>query len=231
MLARNRPFTVIDCDQRSDQWKAARIGRLTGSVAAEAFATTQKGAWSADRKNLRTRLVLERLTNQPQERPVGGYQVRDGIAREPMARYKYECLTGAVVRQCGFVSDNEIPIGCSPDGVLGDFEGLVSIKSPIAATHLATLTVYRQQQKAETPGPASLVVPIEYLHQIRHELYCTGASWCDYISFHPAFPASLQLVIVRVARTDVDLAAYEGLVRDFLAEVDAEYVKVMEMAS
>lgn len=226
-----RPFTVIACDQRSDEWRTARLGRLTGSRAAGAFGTTKAGQWSADRKNLKTELMLERLTNQPQERAVGGYQVRDGVAREPMARFTYECVTGTVVRQCGFVSDNEIPIGCSPDGVVGDFEGLVSIKSPIAATHLATLVVYRQQQKAETPGPASLVVPIEYLHQIRHELYCTGAAWCDYVSYHPAFPPSLQLVIVRIARTDVDLAAYEGLVRDFLSEVDAEYTRVMEMAS
>src|SRR3990167_8650327 len=183
-----RPFTVIACDQRSPQWLAARWGRLTGSRAADAFRTTKTGAWSAERKNLKMQLVLERLTGQPQERHVGGYQVRDGIAREPAARFAYECTMGAIVRQCGFVSDTELPIGCSPDGVLEAFEGLVSIKCGIAATHLANLMNVIALRKANAalarpdglPIGESMVFPVDHLFQIRPDLYCPGAAWCDY---------------------------------------------------
>lgn len=221
-----RPFSVIDCDQRSDVWRTSRLGRLTGSRAFDAFATTKKGEWTAERKNLRTQLCLERITGKSHERPVSGYPVRDGIAREPHARFHYECVTGIVVRQCGFVADNEVPIGASPDGYIGDFEGLVSIKAPLAATHLATLEVNRA--KAEDT-PASMAVPLHYLMQIRHELFCTGSAWCDYVSFDASFPKHLQSVIVRVTREDIDLSTYAHLVRDFLSEVDAEYVRIMEM--
>ena len=245
-----RPFTVIACDQRSPQWLAARCGRLTGSRAEDAFRTTKTGAWSAERKNLKMQLVLERLTGQPQERHVGGYQVRDGIAREPAARFAYECTTGAIVRQCGFVSDTELPIGCSPDGVLEAFEGLVSIKCGIAATHLANVMNVIALRKAtaalhdqfavftgvavalaDPPVGESLIVPVDHLFQIRHELYCTGAAWCDYVSYDGSFPPTLQIAIVRVAREDVALDQYEPLVSAFLAEVDAEYARVLELAS
>ena len=231
-----RPFTVYDCAQRSPDWFAVRLGRLSGSRAADAFGTTKAGAFTAERKNLRTQLVLERLTGQSAERPVSGYQVRDGIAREPFARFHYEVVTGQLVREVGFCADNDAPIGCSPDGVIGDFEGLVSIKCPLAATHLASLKMLRHPDpvvavRGNLFKSTTLVVPDEYLWQICHELYVTGASWCDYLSYDASFPVGLQSVIVRVLREDVDLAAYERDVQTFLAEVDAEYVKVKGWAA
>lgn len=237
----SKPFTVIACDQRSPEWMAARLGRLTGSKAADAFSTTKAGAFTAERKNLRTQLVLERLTGKSAERPVSGYQVRDGIAREPHARFHYECVTGQVVREVGFCADNEIPVGCSPDGVIGDFDGLVSLKSPLAATHLNSLQALRAYREGLNDLNVELamlvhkshtaIVPSDYLMQIRHELYVTGASWCDYVSYDGSFPVGLQSVTVRVSRADMDLAAYERDVQTFLAEVDAEYVKVKGWAA
>lgn len=61
-------YKIIDCEQKSPEWLAARAGRLTGSVADEAMRTIKSGAFSADRKHLRMRLALERITGQPQER-------------------------------------------------------------------------------------------------------------------------------------------------------------------
>ena len=237
-----KPFTVHHCDQKSPEWLAARCGRLTGSRAADAFTKTKTNPkWTADRKNLRTTLTLERLTGQPQERKAGGYQIRDGETREPHARRFYEVTTGMVVRECGFISDNEIPIGCSPDGYIGDFEGLVSIKCPLAATHLETLTrlhewTQAQQLPAEqiaamTLKAHTLIIPEEYRWQIQHELYVTGAAWCDYLSYDASFPEALRSVVVRVLRTDFDWSEYQTLVQEFLAEVDAEVEKVLGLAA
>lgn len=230
-----KPFTIINCAQRSPEWMAARLGRLTGSKAADAFATTKTGAYTAYRKNLLVQLVLERLTGRSAEKPVTGPQVRDGIAREPFARFHYEQVTGQLVREVGFCADNEAPIGCSPDGVIGDFEGLVSIKCPLAATHLASLTAFRAIPATDLEtvvAKARLsVVPSDYLMQIRHELYVTGASWCDYVSYDASFPVGLQSVIVRVLREDVDLVAYARDVQAFLAEVDADVARVKGWAA
>ena len=238
---RVKPFTVHYCDQKSAEWLSLRAGKLTGSRAAEAFKRIKSGAFSADRKNLKMQMALERVTGQPQEREAGGKQIRDGERREPHARRFYEVSTGMVVRECGFISDNEIPIGCSPDGYIGDFEGLVSIKCPLAATHLETLTrlhewnaaqhLPAEQIAAMTLKAHTLIIPEEYRWQIQHELYVTGASWCDYLSYDASFPEALRSVVVRVLRTDFDWHEYQTLVQDFLAEVDAEVEKVLGLAA
>ncbi len=236
-----RPFTVHDCDQKSEAWLKLRAGVLTGSRAALAFSKTLAGKWRADRKNLAMQLTLERVTGQPQERKAGGYQIRDGEFREPHARRFYEVSTGMVVRECGFISDNELPIGCSPDGYIGDFEGLVSIKCPLAATHLDSLQKLHEwhamqalpvdQIAALTMKAHTLIIPEEYRWQIQHEMYVTGATWCDYLSYDASFPVKLRSVVIRVLRTDFDWDAYQSLVQEFLAEVDAEVEKVLGLAA
>ena len=61
-----RRVTIIDAPQRSPEWGAARLGRLTGSCIGDAFAKTKSG-WSTSRRNLRMRLVLERILGTSQE--------------------------------------------------------------------------------------------------------------------------------------------------------------------
>ena len=232
-----KPFTVYDVPQGSVEWKRLRSGIFTASRADDAFATTKKGDFTAERKNLRAELALARLTGQPKE---DGYQSKvmlDGIKREASAIRAYENIHGALVRSCGFVRDNDAPIGCSPDGVIGDFEGLVQAKCPLQATHLATLMALRNAAAMPVTdlirahGRLHLgAIAAESLPQIRHELYVPGASWCDYFSYHADFPEKLRAITIRVTREDVDLVRHAHLVKAFLDEVDAEYEQIMEMA-
>ena len=61
-------MTIHDCEQRSPEWYAVRAGRLTGSCAVDMLATVKtKGAEAAARRDLRYRLVVERLTGTPQD--------------------------------------------------------------------------------------------------------------------------------------------------------------------
>lgn len=247
-----KPFKVLDCAQRSEAWYAARLGIFTASRAGEAFAKTVKGEWKADRKDYRTELVLERVTGKPLEDRFNGRTpriVRDGQEREPIAIRHYENLNGVVVRSCGFVLDNEIPVGCSPDGVIGDFEGILQVKCPKAATHLATIVQHRDvlRRYAEVQGDdeASVAkrielafnrvhlspIPSEYLLQIRHELYVTGAVWEDYISYHPDFPPALQMVVIRATAQECFLPEYATEVRTFIQEVEAECDKIAGWAA
>lgn len=233
----SKPFTVFNMAQGSPEWLAARSGVFTASRADDAFAKTQKGAWTAKRKDYRSELAVARLTGKPKEAKPASFVMKDGLRREAGALRDYENIHGVVVRSCGFVLDNDAPIGCSPDGVIGDFEGLVQVKCPMQATHLATLLAVREAHKAAS-NPEILTsletllvrcIPSEYRHQIAHELFVTGADWCDYFSHHDDFPDKLRAVTIRVSRSDIAPEHHATQVMEFLAEVDAECEQIAEL--
>lgn len=179
------------------------------------LATRKDKSEAAGRRNLRVRLALERITGRSQERDYVSGSMQDGIDREPDAIVTYEAMTGRLLTPVGFVVHDSLMAGCSPDGVIGDFEGIVEIKSPIAATHLDYIK--------------SGVVPLEYARQIQHHLWLTGAKWCDWLSFNPDFPEQLQVKLVRVEMSEQERRSYEFLVNAFLNEVSAEVEAVQAL--
>jgi putative phage-type endonuclease len=200
------------CDQRSPEWHSARLGKLTASRAADAFATLKGKGEAASRRNLRLQLVLERLTGESQESGFLSPAMERGILLEPDARAAYETETGIMVQAVGFVEHDELMAGCSPDGLTHD--GLIEIKCPMAAAHLEYVR-----------GG----LPQEYRTQITHGLWLTGAAWGDFVSFHPQFPDPLRLKVTRLYATELDLRAYELAVRLFLSEVDTEEASVRDL--
>src|SRR4030095_14140633 len=140
-----------------------------------------------------------------------------GIEREADAFDLYEVMTGRCLFKVGYLEHPSLRAGASLDGAVNDLEGIVEIKSPMPATHLEYL---------ETG-----IIPGDYLKQIAHALYISGADWCDWMSYNPDFPEPLRAKVVRVQRdlVKVNLGAYDGLLRAFLAEVDAKEAKVRTM--
>lgn len=204
-------FTEHQIEQRTPEWFALRCGRLCGSKAADMLATIAKGE-AAGRRNLRVQLVLERITGKPQERSAFQSQaMQDGVTREVDAVALYDATTGLCARGTGFVAVNDLMAGCSPDGIIGEFEGLLEVKSPIAATHWEFLKTG--------------IIPDNYIKQITHNLWVTGAQWCDYVSYQPDFPESRRTQIVRVTRAALDIEAYDRAAKKFLAEVDFELLE------
>jgi hypothetical protein len=207
---------VLTTDQRSPAWIVARLGRLTGSRAADMMATVKSGE-AAGRRNLRVQLVLERLTGVSQE---SGYVSRDmqyGLDREADAFGAYEAVTGSLAQRVGFCAHDDLPAGCSLDGQVDDFAGILEVKCRRSANHLAFL------KTGEIPGDARW--------QILHNLWISGAAWCDYVSFDDRFPAPLRLKIARIAPEVATLAAYEQAVRVFLDEVDRELETVTALCA
>lgn len=206
-----RAFTVDTSEQRSAAWFEARLGRATGSRAGDILATIKSGE-AAARRDYRTQLVCERLTGQPQDSDYINADMLRGIECEPLARAAYEALTGELVTPTGFLAHTELMAGCSLDSHVGDFDGIIEIKVPRSANHLKYLK--------------SGKVPAEHMAQITHNLFITGAAWCDFVSWDDRFPPELQLFTAHVSRSEVDIAAYELLVRQFLREVDDEEAAV-----
>jgi hypothetical protein len=169
---------------------------------------TIKTGEAAARRDLRVQLVCERLTQSVQEDGFINAAMAWGIDQEPAAFAAYEALTGLVAQRTGFLSHDALMVGCSLDGHVGDFEGICEFKCPKSATHLKYLR--------------GKILPMDYLPQIRHNLWVSGAKWADFMSYDPRFPAHLQTFLVRVEASTLDLAAYQRAVESFLAEVDAE---------
>lgn len=211
-------FTVINTEQRSPEWFAARAGRLTSSCVATIFMQGKtKGSESVTKRDLRIRLALEQMSGRSQDgNDYRSDDMRYGVEREPDARLAYEAHAGVLLREAGFLACDDLLIGASPDAYVGDFDGGVEIKCPKTATHL---------EYVRLPG-----VPAEYLPQMRHHLLVTGAEWWEFVSFDDRLPEPLQLVVRRLWAKDADLPAHELAVRNFLAEVDAEKAQIEALA-
>lgn len=209
-----KPFTVVNAEQRSPEWFAARLGRLTGSRAADMLSAIKSGE-AAARRDLRMQLVCERLTQTLQEDAFVNAAMQRGIDMEPLAFTAYEAKTGQFAERTGFLAHNTLAIGCSLDGHVGDFEGILEVKCPKSATHLRYLR--------------GGVVPTDYLPQITHNLWVTGAKWCDFLSFDDRFPEALRTFLVRVDRDEKAIAAYRDKALGFLEEVDREVAAVRTM--
>lgn len=192
-------------EQRTDSWFAARAGKVTASAIYKVMARTKTG-WGADRANYMAQLVSERLTGRPAD-SFSNSAMQWGIDTEPQARAMYELETGQGVVECGFFDHPEIAMsGASPDGLIGK-NGLIEIKCPNTATHIATL------RGAEIEG--------KYIKQMQWQMACTGTDWCDFVSFDPRLPDEMQMHVRRIERDDEMLREIGEHVTEFLAEVDA----------
>lgn len=201
--------------QRSPEWHAVRAGKLTGSAAKDMLATIQKGE-AAARRDLRYRLIAERLSGQPQENGYINADMQWGIDHEAEAVSAYEAVTGELVTAVGFVESSTLPAGTSPDGLVGD-DGLLSVKCPKTATHI------RYMREG--------IEPKEHAAQNTHELWLTGRAWVDFVSYDPRLPESLRVWVLRVTRTPAELEDYGGKVLTFLAELDRDIEAVQTMAN
>lgn len=199
-------FTVHGAPQGTPEWLAARLGRVTASRMKDVLATIKSGE-AAARRDYRTQLVCERLTGQPQDDVFVSADMQRGTDLEPAARAAYEAVSGQWVEQVGFLAHTSLMAGGSPDGVVGDYDGLIEVKCPRPATHIKWM---------RAGG-----VPADHLAQIRMLLWLTGAEWCDFISFCPQMPEHLR---VYVAREPVSLAVPQMAhdIDKFLGEVDNE---------
>ena len=192
-----------DCmEQRTEEWFSARLGKVTASRVADVLAKIKSGE-SASRKNYKMELVVQRLTNKVGESFTNA-AMEWGTEQEPFARMAYEAHTGTFVKEEGFVDHPMIEgFGCSPDGIVG--EGLIEIKAPNTANHIETVL----ENKA----------PSKYIPQMQCQMACTGAKWCDFVSFDPRVPEDLQLFVVRVERDQEYIDSMEVEVKQFLSEV------------
>ena len=200
-------------EQRTDEWFAARIGKVTASRVADVIAKTKSG-YGAGRANYLADLVVERLTGKKAQGFTNA-AMEWGTEQEPHARAAYSAKTGILVEEVGFIDHPTVAMsGASPDGFAE--EGLIEVKCPNTATHLEYVL-------AELP-------PLKYFTQMQWQMACTGRPWCDFVSFDPRLPERLQLLVVRVPRDDNYIKMLEQEVIVFLQELDDKLNKLEKVS-
>jgi putative phage-type endonuclease len=196
-------------EQRTDDWFAARLGKVTASRVADVIAKTKTG-YGAGRANYAADLVVERLTGQKASSFTNA-AMEWGTEQEPNAKAAYAAKTGILVEDVGFIDHPTVAMsGASPDGFAE--EGLVEIKCPNTATHLEYIFDGKPPQK--------------YITQMQWQMACAGKPWCDFVSYDPRLPERLQLLVVRVPRDDDYIKMLEQEVTTFLQELDDKLNKL-----
>ena len=181
---------LIDCEQGTPEWLAARLGVPSASMFAKIVTT--KGAWSTQADSYINQLVAEELTGETTPVYQNEHMIR-GTELEPDARSLYELMTDVSVEEVGFCLHDTLKAGCSPDGLVGeDSEGGLEIKCPAPATHVEYLR--------------GGVLPSKYKQQVMGCLWITGRQWWDFMSYHP----NMKPLIVRVERDEEFIAALEA---------------------
>lgn len=193
-------------EQQSEEWFAARVGKVTASRIGDVMAKTRTG-YGAGRANYMAELIAERLSGQPAERYKNN-AMQWGTDMEPEARQSYEFWRNVTVEECGFFDHpGGLKSGASPDGLVGT-DGLVEIKCPNTATHLETLLGASIEKK--------------YLLQMHWQMVCTERQWCDFVSYDPRLPVDYRIHIQRVERDAELVEEMTAEITKFLAELDAK---------
>jgi putative phage-type endonuclease len=150
-------MALLTTSQRTPDWQAARVGRLTASNFAAAVGVSPFLSRQA--------LWREYIGIAP---PFGGNAATAwGERNEDVARHAYEKLTGDRVETTGFFAHEAYGwMGCSPDGLVGG-DGGVEIKCPYWAA---------------TPH---LDVPGHYMAQVQGCLEILDRAWWDFVSWTP----------------------------------------------
>ena len=155
---------IVNVEQGTDEWRAARAGMPTASMFKDALA---KGEGKT-RRTYMMKLIGERLTGALSEGYSNGHMER-GQEMEP--------------EQVGFIVNDSLidlgPIGCSPDSLVGE-SGLLEIKTKLPHIQCELLLQDR--------------VPPEHLKQIHGAIWVCEKEWLDFVSYWPGLPTFIKRV-------------------------------------
>lgn len=156
-----------DVVQGSDEWRATRVGVVTGSVVGAILGHSPFKSRAAALKTMvqEANGYFKDLNHVP--------AIRWGNEKEPVAAGYYDLYEGlAPIEKAGFFTLNEW-LGASPDRLVGN-DGLLEIKCPYSL------------RDDEMPDFLSIDVQEHYYDQIQMQMMVTGRQWTDFFQWTPA---------------------------------------------
>lgn len=172
-------------EQGTDEWKALRLGKITGSRFSDVMTKGRGSAPSKTRESYMLQLIAETLTGEP-VKSFSTAAMEWGVITEGRARAAYCLKTGNEVEQVSFIEHSPY-VGVSPDGLIGDL-GMVEFKCPETVTQLRRVLAG--------------VFPDEYTDQVQGQLWVAEREWCDFVSYDPRIMTDADYFSVRVFRDE-----------------------------
>ncbi|WP_454056774.1 lambda exonuclease family protein [Cupriavidus sp. Marseille-Q8015] len=206
---------VIDCEQGTKEWFAARAGVCTASMYRTACTLKQDGKPTDAMLNYAFRLAVERLTGEPSEGAYETWAMRRGKELEPDARIEHQARIGRRVVQVGMYRTEDGKFGASPDGLIAT-DGGAEYKCLVSPDELRTTILDNDLAF--------------YMHQVQGCMWMTGRNWWDFCVYCPTWSAfGRSFSRWRVPRDDnfidkmVDeLMRFDGIVCDYMTRLQKQ---------
>ena len=203
----------IDVQQGTDEWLAARLGRVTASKFKDAVDKTAKGLRTAKSNLYAAQVAIERISGMPVDEQFVTWQMKRGIELEPQARMEYEALTGNFATESGIVTTDDGIFSYSTDGFVSD-DGLIEIKSLASAEKIVAM--WRDGDMSD------------YMHQIQGGLWITGRRYADFVMYCPQLEKiGKQIFYRRVARDEAFIEKLEKDLLEFEKHVQADVLALV----
>ena len=191
---------LLDCEQGTDEWFAARCGVVTASKFGEILNPTGKPTTGVKRPNYMNTLIAEHLMGHASETYCND-AMRRGTELEPQARDMFAFTRNCEPVQVGLIYlDDDKHVSCSPDALIDD-NGLWECKCPMPNTHVSYLL--------------KGVIPNQYIPQVQGQMWVSEREYCDFHSYHP----EMDSLIVRVNREDKYIKLLSEAVGKFVDEM------------
>ena len=194
---------IHNVEQRSLDWYTLRLGLPTASNFAKIITSTGEPSESASGYALT--LAAELFAGKPLDSWEGNAWTERGLEMEKEAILLYEFINNVETTRVGFVKDDKLGAGCSPDRIIG-MDGLIEVKSLKAENHIKAIFYYRRHGKC----------PPDYIQQTQGQMMICERKWCDVVFYHPDLP----LLTIRENRDSVFQATLSQLIPPLLKERD-----------
>ncbi|WP_020184803.1 lambda exonuclease family protein [Methylopila sp. 73B] len=195
---------IIDCEQGSPEWFAARAGMPTASEFSTVMAKGKEGGASKMRRTYMLKLAGEILTGDPMEGFSNSHTDR-GHEMEPEARDLYSFVADVEPERVGFIVNGAK--GASPDSLIGDV-GALEIKTKLP--HLLIDVLLRDE------------FPADHKAQCQGVLWVAEREWIDIAVYWPRLP----LFVKRAYRDEPYIKAMSDAVDAFNDELHELVEKV-----
>jgi hypothetical protein len=200
-----------DCEQNTDPWLALRAGKPTASEFSKLITST--GAPSKSMKAYAEQLAGELYAGKPLDSWEGNKYTERGHEVEDEAVSAYELMKGVDTQSVGFITDDLMQWGCSPDRLVGD-DGMLEVKC-LPKLHIEAIRYYKKNGR----------IPTKFVQQTQGQVLIAERKWCDLFFYHTDLPK----VIIRVTPDEKVITGLKEQLRACIAERNIVFNELMEM--
>lgn len=190
----------LKAEQLSDEWFEARLGALTGSIVGDIM--PGKSGKLPNWDKMIYKKSVEFMAGVDESKPIPQANADWGHEWEPFARESYEDIQNIKMVEPGLIrSEFSDLVASSPDGMTELGFITLEIKCPMTmAKHLEYM------HKSPALEISSVALEKRYYWQCRHHMLCTGATSCDFVTYHHGFkPKTTHIETVNRDQDEMDM--------------------------